>query len=35
VGCEKGPRERKGLRACENYSGGGCEIVVIACSKNQ
>lgn len=27
--------ERKALRACANYSSGGCQIVVSACSQNQ
>lgn len=27
--------ERKALRACQNYSSGGCQIVVSACSQNR
>lgn len=27
--------ERKALRACANYSSGGCQIVVSACSQNR
>ena len=27
--------ERKALKACQNYSGGGCQIVVSACSQNR
>jgi hypothetical protein len=32
---KKGRAERKALRACANYSGGGCQIVVSACSQNR